>query len=150
MPNIIIRIPEGVLDTDSKAQLVAEVNRTATDVEQMPAEPKSSAMCWVVIEEIAEGNWTCGGVDVTAQVVPVIIQVFIPAGLLDAKARSRYATGLHRAVTGALRDDKRRILISSIFGEVEEGHWGVNDQIWSLADFARHAGFLHLQHLVSR
>lgn len=150
MPNIIIRIPEGVLDVESKAQLVARINRTAIEVEQIPDEPRSSSMCWVVVDEAREGNWTCGGTDVTAHVVPVIVQVFLPAGVIDDEARTRYAAGIHHAVTTALPDERRRIIVSSIFNEVANGAWAVNDGIWHLADFARYAGFMHLQHLVSR
>lgn len=149
MPNIIIRIPENVLSPESKAQLVADINLAAAGVEQIPDEPRNRALCWVVIEEVKEGNWTCGGADVTSQIVPVIVQVFIPAGLLGDDARESYAAGIHRAITGALQDDRRRVLVSSIIADVQDGQWGVNDGIWKLADFARHAGFMHLQHLVS-
>jgi phenylpyruvate tautomerase PptA (4-oxalocrotonate tautomerase family) len=149
MPNIVIRIPHGTLDPDAKRPLVAAINETAADVERIPDDPNKRFLCWVVIDEVAPGNWTCGGADVTQSCIPVLVVVHIPAGVLDRAAGERYSAGLQRAVASALPNEARRILTSCIFHEVGDGLWGVNGEVWELKDFAAHAGFIHLQHLVS-
>ena len=148
MPNIVINIPSGVLNAGSKKMLVKEINSVAVEVEQIGDDPKSRFLCWVVIEEVASGNWTCGGSDVTSECVPIFIIVHIPAGVLDEATRARYIDGVHRAVHAALPDEKRKIVISCIFNEVGDGLWGVNGDLWHLKDLVRHAGYKHLQHFV--
>jgi phenylpyruvate tautomerase PptA (4-oxalocrotonate tautomerase family) len=146
MPNIIVSLPEGVLDANSKKQLVAGINSVAAEVEQLLDDPKSRFLCWVIIDETATGNWTCGGRDVTTEFIPVLTEVRLPVGLLDEPARAQYVAGVQRAVTAALPHEKRRILISCVLNEIENGLWGMNGEIWHLKDFARHVK--HLQHLV--
>lgn len=148
MPNIVINIPSGVLDASSKKMLLKGINSVSVEVEQIGDDPKSRFLCWVLIEEIANGNWTCGGSDVTSERVPILVIVHIPAGVLNDAARVRYSDGVRRAVNAALPDEKRTIAVSCIFNEVGDGLWGVNGGIWHLKDLARHAGYKHLQHLV--
>jgi phenylpyruvate tautomerase PptA (4-oxalocrotonate tautomerase family) len=148
MPNIVISIPEGILPSTSKHQLVARLNVVAAEVEQLGDDPRNRAMCWILIEEIAKGNWTCGNADATDMAIPVLAVIHLPSGVLDKDARSRYAAGVHEAIIAALPGEKRRILTSCMFNEVNEGYWSINGKLWALKDFARHAGFRHLQHLV--
>jgi phenylpyruvate tautomerase PptA (4-oxalocrotonate tautomerase family) len=148
MPNIVITIPKLVLDVNSKKTLVEGINSVAVEAEQIADNSNSRFLCWVVIDETAPANWTCGGSDVGAAFIPVLVVVHVPAGVLEKTTREQYADGVHRAVLAALPDEKRQILTSCIFNEVENGLWGVNGHIWDLKDFARHAGFRHLQHLV--
>lgn len=148
MPNIVIRIPTGVLHSDSKRLLSEQINALAAQVEQIPDHPKNRFLCWVLIEEIPADNWTCGAQDVSAAYIPVLIQVHLPAGVLDDAARAQYALGMQQAFTKVLADDRRSVLTSCLFNEVADGTWGVNGTLWQLPEFARHAGFRHLQHLV--
>ncbi len=39
-------------------------------------------------------------------------------------------------------------MTSVMIGDVPDGAWGANGQIWRLPDFAKAAGYKHLQHLV--
>jgi phenylpyruvate tautomerase PptA (4-oxalocrotonate tautomerase family) len=148
MPNILISLPSGVLDPHSKARLSNEINAVAVEVEQIGDDPKSRLLCWVVIDEIAEGNWTCGGSGLSQKFVPVLVIVYVPAGVLDGARRVEFAQEVQRAVSSALAAEKRKLLVSCIFNEVEEGRWGVNGAIWELKDFARHAGYRHLQYMI--
>jgi len=150
MPNIVIKIPSGVLDCDARATLVGAINRVAAEVEQIADDPKKQFLCWIAIDEIAPGNWTCGGNDVTAHFIPVLAVVHLPAGVLDDAARARYAEGMHAALASALPREGRRILSSCIFNEVPDGMWGVSGALWRLEDFAAAAGFRHLAHLPGR
>lgn len=148
MPNIVVKIPTGVFDADTRARLVAGINNAAAHAERIPNDPKKRFLCWVLIEEVAAGGWTCGGADATAAVIPIMIVAHLPSGVLDAEMRAQYVAGIHLAVTAALSAEKRRIATSCILNEVADGTWGVNGDIWRLPDFAVHAGFEHLQNLV--
>jgi len=66
MPNIIVKIPAGVLDQRARAALVAAINQGAAECERIPPDPTKRALCWVAIEEIAAGHLTCGGIDPAA------------------------------------------------------------------------------------
>jgi phenylpyruvate tautomerase PptA (4-oxalocrotonate tautomerase family) len=147
MPNILVRIPAGVFDHGARNKLSDALNRVAADAEGIPDDPAKRFLCWVEIEEIARGNWTCGGNDVTSRLIPVLMNIHVPAGVLDDAARARYADGAHQAVVSALPHEKRKILSSCIFNEVPDGTWGVNGALWRLEDFAAAAGYRHLQHL---
>lgn len=148
MPNILIKAPAGIFDAGARGKLIGALNRLAAEVEQLPDDPKKQFLCWITIDEIAQGNMTCGGSDVTARYIPVLMTIHVPAGVVDDAARARYVEGAHQALVSALPLEKRRILSSCIFSEVPDGTWGVNGTSWRLADFADAAGFQHLQHLI--
>lgn len=148
MPNMVVKLPAGVLDADAKHRLVAALNAVAVEAERIGDDPRNRFLCWVAIDEIAPGNWTCGGLDVSADAVPVMALIYLPAGVLDAGDRERYAAGVQEAFSAAMPGERRRILVSCLFQDVQDGHWGVTGRIWRLHDFARHAGFRHLRHLV--
>ena len=150
MPNIVLKVPSGSFSPDARSALVQKVNEAAAAAERIPAAPRKRSLCWVVVEEVAQGLWTCGTADITAQVLPCIAIVYVPAGVLDATARSRYVQAVHGAFKdAALLDDRRALATSVILQEVDDGAWGVNGAIWTLPTFARVAGFEHLQHLVA-
>ncbi len=44
--------------------------------------------------------------------------------------------------------DPRAVITSVILTEVADGTWGASGVLWRLPDFAKAAGFKHLQHLV--
>ena len=148
MPNIIVKIPAATFDTAARASLIAGINATAAECEQIPADPNKRALCWVIIEEIAAGLWTCGGKDLSSILIPVLVVIHLPPGVLDDTARAQYVEGVHQAVRAALPEEKRRIAASCIINEVADGNWGINGAIWHLPDFAHHAGFAHLQGLL--
>ena len=71
MPNIHIRIPKGSYPGAARADLVRRINDAAANAEQIPAEPRKRMLCWVLIDEVAHGAWTCGGTDMTAQLTKI-------------------------------------------------------------------------------
>ncbi|MES2126241.1 MAG: tautomerase [Pseudomonadota bacterium] len=148
MPNIFVTLPAGALDAAGKQQLVERINAAAWHAEQIPDDAKQRFLCWVVIDETAPGNWTCGGQDVSARFVPVLVQVNVPAGVLDAGARAGYTDGIQAGLLAVLGKERRRLVTSVIFNEVPDGQWAVNGALWRLPDFAAGAGYRHLQHLV--
>ena len=146
MPNISIKIPQHSYPGAARAQLLQEVTEAAAAAEHIPAHASQRALIWVQLDEVAATHWTCGGQDATAQYLPVFAQVHVPAGVLDAAARSLYVSALHQAFVQALPAAERRPVLSSVvLHEVPDASWGANGQIWRLPDFARAAGYAHMQ-----
>ncbi|SEI94901.1 MULTISPECIES: tautomerase family protein [unclassified Variovorax] len=149
MPTLFVKIPQGSFPGESRSTLVRKLNDAAAAAEQMPDDPRARAMCWVLVDEAAAGAWTCGGVDLSAQLLPCTVLAHLPAGVLDDASRSRFTAHVHAAFQEALpADDKRRLATSVVMSEVPDGAWGVGGEVWRLPDFARAAGYAHLQHLV--
>lgn len=146
MPNIVIQIPSGVFSVDCRSELVGKINEAAAIAEQIPNDPKKRFLCWVLIEEVPAGAWTCGTVAAMPQLVPCIARIDVPAGVLDDDSRAQYVRLVHNAFRQALPEgDKRQVITSVLLNEVADGTWGVNGAVWRLEDFAKAAGFAHLQ-----
>jgi phenylpyruvate tautomerase PptA (4-oxalocrotonate tautomerase family) len=149
MPNIVINIPADAFAGSARAALVSRVNQAAAQAERISDDPKSRFLCWVVVNETAAGAFTCGGADVTAQLLPCMAIVYLPAGVLDDAARTAYVKLMHDAFHASLpAGDSRRLVTSVMLRDVADGTWGASGAIWKLPDFAKAAGFEHLQHLV--
>lgn len=149
MPNIHVRIPKGSFTGAARADLIRRINDAAANAEQIPAEPRKRMLCWVLIDEISDGAWTCGGADMTSQLLPCVATVYLPAGVLNDTSRAQYVQELHEAFKQSrVAEDARLVATSVMLHEVPDGSWGVNGSIWRLPQFAQAAGFAHLQHLV--
>lgn len=149
MPNIFIHIPKDSFPGEARTALTRRINAAAASAEQIPAEPRKRMLCWVLIDEVDSGSWTCGGADVTSQLLPCMVMVYLPAGVLDNASRTHYVQALHEAFKQSLPiDEKRQVISSVVLHEVPDGTWGANGAIWRLPQFAKDAGFAHLQHLV--
>ena len=147
MPNIFVKIPQGSFAGASRAALAAEISDAAASAEQIPADPAKRFLCWVLIEEVETGSWSCGGIDVTTQFLPCVALVYVPAGVLDGAARSRYVELMHTAFKRALpAGETRRLETSVVLHDVADGAWGASGVVWTLADFARAAGYAHSPH----
>ncbi len=148
MPNILVKLPKASFPGPHRETLVRLLNDAAASAEQIPDDPRKRSLCWVVIDEVAPGFWTGGGIDMTAQLLPCIAMIYLPAGVLDAATRAHYVCLVHDAFRQALPPaDQRRLVTSVIVHDVTEGSWGVNGAIWRLPDFAEAAGFSHLKSL---
>ncbi len=150
MPNILIHIPKGSFLGEARNALTHRINAAAASAEQIPAEPSKRMLCWVLIDEVDSVAWTCGGGDVTSQLLPCLAMVYLPAGVLNEASRTHYVQEMHQAFKQSLPlDDKRQVASSVVLHEVPDGAWGVNGVIWRLPQFAKAAGFVHLQHLAN-
>ena len=150
MPNILVKIPANTFDGDARAALARRITEAAVQAEQIPDDPRRRATTWVVMEDVPAASWWCGGVDVTTQVVPCLAIAHVPAGVLDADARALFVQQMHDAFVQSLpAADGRRVVTSVMLHDVADGTWGVNGALWTLPDFARAAGYAHLQHLVA-
>ena len=150
MPSILIKVPKGAFPVAARANLVRHVIEAAAEAEQIPADPKMRALCWIVIDEAEEGMWTIGGVDMSAQVLPCFAMIHVPAGVLDETARTLYVKLIHEAFAQSVPvSEKRRVASSVIVSDVVDGTWGGSGAILTLPMLARAAGYKHLQHLVA-
>jgi len=149
MPNMLIKLPHSAFTNDAKTKLVKSLNAAAANAEQIPDDQRKRFLCWITIDEVATGSWTCGGVDMSAQLIPCIAMIFLPSGVLDGATRASYIADIHKAFINALAPEEQRQLATSIvLHEVTDGSWGANGNVWRLPDFARAAGFSHLQTLL--
>ena len=149
MPNIVIKLPEGVFGGHGQQVLAERVTAAAKAVEQIGDDPRHLFLTWITIEEIKPGCLLAGGADPLARVIPVIVFFYPPAGVVDQDRRAEAVRLIHEAVAGAKpADDPRLVMTSVIITEVADGHWGANGAVWRLPEIARAAGYKHLQHLV--
>jgi phenylpyruvate tautomerase PptA (4-oxalocrotonate tautomerase family) len=56
-----VTVPEGALDDERKAGLVAEVTERVLAAEGRPNEPAHAARVWCIVREVRDGNWGGGG-----------------------------------------------------------------------------------------
>lgn len=148
MPCILVKVPRGAFPADARATLVRQIIHAASVAEQMPADPGKLFLSWVVIDETEAGMWTCGGLDVSPQILTCFAMVYVPAGVLDEVSRALYVKLMHEAFKAALpAGDTRQLVSSVILQDVVDGTWGGNGNIWTLPSLARAVGFAHLQHL---
>jgi 4-oxalocrotonate tautomerase len=57
MPLINVKLIEGVFDTDQKQEIVRRLTDTMVSIEGESMRP----VTWVVVEEVASGEWGIGG-----------------------------------------------------------------------------------------
>lgn len=150
MPNIIVKTPEGVFDEAARKTLATGIHAAAKAVEQFGDEPMQEFLTWVVIEEVKAGYFFAGGADPLARFIPVIVFFYPPAGVIDAQGHAEAVKRVHEAVAQAKPEGDPRVVVTSVMmWDVPEGAWGGNGKLWALPDFARAAGYKHLQHLVT-
>ncbi len=150
MPNILVKIPRSAFPGTARASLLRHITDAAATAEQIPADPAKRFTSWVAIDPLEDGLLTCGGVDMSAQILPCMAVVYVPAGVLDASSRALYVKLLHNAFEQARpADDRRKLATSVILQDVADGAWGGNGAIWTLPAIAKAAGYAHLQHLIA-
>ncbi len=150
MPNIFVTVPPKTFPREARAKLSQLICNASAESEKIPSDPRKRALCWVVINEAEEGALTCGAMDVTTAMIPCIVIAYVPAGVLDEIARGRFAELLHQAFQNALPSGEQRVCATSvIIRDVADGYWSANGEILRLPDFAKAAGYAHLQHLVA-
>jgi len=148
MPNITVRLPQGVFDGAARAKIAQGLNEVAKTVEQIGNDPANERLTWVVFDEIKSGCIFAGGADPTASIIPVIVWVRHPEGVIEQTGRESAVRLIHEVIADAAPKDGRPVVSSIAVEEVVDGTWAGSGDIWRLADFARIAGFKHLQHLV--
>lgn len=150
MPTVCVRVPAETFDQGAKDLLASGITDACARAEGIPDDPARRIGIWVLIDEVAEGCWFVGGArDALAAFVPIVVQVYPPAGVLDADRREILVRGISSAVDAALSDEKRKAQTSVVILEVPEGHWGVREKIIGLKQHAALWGYEHLEHPVT-
>jgi phenylpyruvate tautomerase PptA (4-oxalocrotonate tautomerase family) len=150
MPNIFVKVPQGVFSAEQRQTLAQKINETAATAEQMPDDMQKRFVNWIMVDEVAQSMFTCGGMDMTKQVLPCSVMAYVPSGVLDGASRASYVNAIHAAFAAILDSgEKRQLATSVILHEVPEGQWGANGKIWRLPELAKAAGYAHLQALVA-
>jgi len=149
MPNIVIQIPGGVLTEDARTAAAHQIASFAADTEQMPAQTSKRMLSWAVFQEMEAASWSVGGSAIPDSVIPCMVEIKVPEGVVDSAMRAVFLEGIYAILEKSMPvGDGRRLLMSTVFFEVPDGCWGANSAIWKLAEFARVAGYRHLQHLI--
>lgn len=150
MPNITIKAPRGAFTPAARDTLAQALTDVARIVEQGGDTPAQMALTWVHIDEYEPGAFYAGGHDPLARIIPVVVFFHYPQGVLDDAARADAARLLQEVISAAKApDDARQVRTSVVMTEVVDGTWGGNGRVLRLPDFARAAGYKHLQHLVT-
>ena len=63
MPLVQVKLIEGVFNHDQKQEMVSRLTETMVDIEGEAMRP----VTWVVLEEVANGEWGIGGKALTTQ-----------------------------------------------------------------------------------
>jgi 4-oxalocrotonate tautomerase len=63
MPLVQVKLIEGVFSHDQKQEMVTRLTETMVDIEGEAMRP----VTWVVLEEVASGEWGIGGKALTTQ-----------------------------------------------------------------------------------
>ncbi len=58
---VVATVPEGALDDERKAGLVADVTRTILEREGADVDVVNASRVWVLVNEVPDGNWGGGG-----------------------------------------------------------------------------------------
>lgn len=149
MPTIIAKIPTGVFDLAARSCMAQGLTAAAKTAERGGDDPRHALLTWVLIDEISPGALFVAGGDPPAQMIPVVVLFHYPQGVLDEASRADAVRLIHEAVAAAKPPaDPRGVATSVILTEVADGTWGASGVLWRLPDFAKAAGFKHLQHLV--
>jgi 4-oxalocrotonate tautomerase len=68
----IVRVVEGVLDEDGKRSLIEKVTDALVEVEGQ-GNPAFRPYVWVILEEVASGQWGVGGHGLTPDDVRALV-----------------------------------------------------------------------------
>jgi 4-oxalocrotonate tautomerase len=63
MPLVNVKLIEGVFTTDQKQEIVTRLTETMVDIEGEAMRP----VTWVIVEEVASGEWGIGGKPLSTQ-----------------------------------------------------------------------------------
>ena len=63
MPLVQVKLIEGVFNRDQKQEMVTRLTETMVDIEGEAMRP----VTWVILEEVASGEWGIGGKSLSTQ-----------------------------------------------------------------------------------
>jgi phenylpyruvate tautomerase PptA (4-oxalocrotonate tautomerase family) len=129
MPLIHVYVPEGVVDTRTKAELGQRLALSLLEIEKVPDSPTARAMSWVFWHEMPEGSWVVpDGAPAGSTPIRCLVEVVAPAGLLDAGQKEATIQRLTADLLthGSIPDTiETRLRVWIVVREVPDGSWGV-------------------------
>ncbi|MFL5911552.1 MAG: 4-oxalocrotonate tautomerase family protein [Gaiellaceae bacterium] len=108
MPFIEMYIPEGTVTDESKRRLHERVARQVLEVEGATYDesPKARAITWMLIHEVAEGNFSVGSEPLSSEgEARVLTRVVTPHGALDDERRAEVVRRVNHEVVEALGEE---------------------------------------------
>lgn len=148
MPNILVKVPKDSFSPEARKSLGSRLNEAAAIAEQIPVQPQMRALTWVLIEEVDSEMWTCGGRDMSVEVLTCLAIVNVPAGVLVNESRALYVKLIHDAFAQSLPpEETRKLATSVILHDIVDGAWGGSGSIWDLQKLSKAAGYEHFQNL---
>ena len=149
MPIATVRVPSDCFDDELRRAIVYDLTAAIADAEQIPTDPEIQGQVVILWDEIDAPHVHVNGVEVAAFGVPVFVDIQPPAGALEQERMDVFVEAVDRSFRDHPPVDGRHVFTSVIVSDVADGRWGIDGQVRHLADFARAAGYRHLQHLVS-
>jgi phenylpyruvate tautomerase PptA (4-oxalocrotonate tautomerase family) len=146
MPIVRVEVPSGVYDAATTEELIRAVSDAAATAEQMPDDPEHRIGLIVLWDERPAGSIRSNGIDPVGIVAPVFVWMHPPEGVVDDHHVDQLAATLQSVFEQAAA---QAVTVSLVVSEVPDGRWGIGGQLQRLPDFARRAGYAHLQHLVT-
>ena len=148
MPIVNVRVPESSFADEQVAAIVAELTDAIADAEQIPDDPGHRARIVVIWEEVPSGRIFANGANVSGIAIPVFVDMQPPEQALTDDHAAAFVAAVQDLFERQAPPD-RAVMTSVIMPDVPDGRWGIGGSISRVADFARSAGYRHLQHLVT-
>ena len=148
MPILNARVPEGAFSDEQRATIVADLTEAIAAAEQIPDDPIMRSRIIVIWEEIPQGRIYANAIDVSGLGVPVFLDLQPPEQALTEEHAAEFGAAVE-AIFQRHASEGQAVLTSLIMSDVTDGRWAISGEISRIADFARTAGYAHLQHLVS-
>lgn len=136
MPLVDLTVPRGALDPSSAAALLRELMTILLRWEGAP--PNSDVVrriSWSYLHEV--DHVLVGGSSPPRP--PYRIDVTVPAGILDRRAKAGVVRDMTAAVVGAERSDDPHAAfrVWCLIHDVPDGNWGADGRIYRRADSVR-------------
>ena len=147
MPNIVLKLPRDCFTRNQIDQIASKVTNAVHTSEGIPDDPKHHLLSWLSVEEIDAQHLYIGGKSVCPNILPIVVVLFQPEGVLDEERRTQQAANIDREIRSVIGPAEQRVQVSCIMLEVPDGQWSGNGAILRLPQIASIAGFQHLSHL---
>lgn len=148
MPILNVRVPAEAFDDDQRAAIVRELADAIARAEQIPDDPVHRSRIVTIWEELPAGSVFADGVDVSGLGIPVFCDLQPPEQALTDDHAAQLGAEVEE-IFARHAPEGQAVLTSVIMPDVPDGRWAISGAISRIADFARTAGYRHLQHLVS-
>jgi phenylpyruvate tautomerase PptA (4-oxalocrotonate tautomerase family) len=150
MPNIFVKVPEGVFSSEQISELAQGITLAACEAESTPEDNAKRMLTWVVVDETPSKSIFIGGQALVPMMIPVMVRFCVPEGVFDEERKRIAVEKIHSTILSVASEEQKQVVLTSIIIDtIGDGDWGCQGEVWTLPKFAAAAGYEHLQHLVS-